>query len=261
MSGMQISSSRARMPSIRPKMSSSESLARSALNAGGWDTRIRGWDAQGPREIAIYGFSHCQGGKIKIILSLAHLTDSSGRKQRAFTKILDYNSPSQIIPNTGPASGMKAFLTSTLFENYKRKKEGKKLVPVLFCGDIFNNPFPSTPEKITSKFSGYNGFFSHKEIRRILKHFILKEMLLDTPIEGLDREKALEIAKELVEIASETFIAVKVLTDIDDLITGVETIPFFFQDKSYPSLLEKRRFSSSKTGKKSNHWKKQLYTL
>jgi hypothetical protein len=247
--------SMSQMSSNKPKMTSSESLAHSVLQATGLDTQ------KGPRKIAVYGFEHCKWGVIKTLLSVAKLPDSSGSSQRAFAQVLDYCSKSYIIPNSGPASNMKAFLTSILFENYIKKKKGKNLIPVLFCGDVNNNPYPPTPEKITSKLPGYNELFGHKEIRRILKHFILKEMLLDTPIDGLDTGKALEIANTLVEIAKETFIAVKVIEGQTGGSIVVRTIPFFFQDKSYPLLLEKRRTSSPKTGKKINHWKRQLYTL
>lgn len=63
----------------------------------------------------------------------------------------------------------KTALTNLVLENYKRKKEGLPLIPVLFCIDIIGNEKPCTMVKLTSKIDTFNNQITYKELRRAYK--------------------------------------------------------------------------------------------
>ena len=63
----------------------------------------------------------------------------------------------------------KTAITDIVLENYKRKKEGLPLIPIVFAIDITGNPQPYSIDKICSKKSKINKQVTHKEIRRAYK--------------------------------------------------------------------------------------------
>jgi hypothetical protein len=63
----------------------------------------------------------------------------------------------------------KTAITNVVLENYKRKKEGKPLIPVLFCIDIDGNPNPARFDRLAAKHPKFNNQITYKELRRAYK--------------------------------------------------------------------------------------------
>jgi hypothetical protein len=132
----------------------------------------------------------------------------------------------------------KAALVNLVFENYKRSKAGKPLIPVLFTIDCEKNLYPVTAESATTKKTAQNSKITFKEIRRAYK---LCEEISDP---------------ELRAIARETFKFVKVNNDL-----SLELIAAPWNDKNWPTLWAERRKASKKSSRSKPSWEKQLYAL
>jgi len=118
----------------------------------------------------VYGFRHCKYEWLKEKLEISNIFDNVydyrdfgnegvNAKNKKAIKLLEK------IKVNDDIDLFKGILTTVVFENYKRKKMGEKLIPVIMCIDITNNPFPLTLENFILK-GKFNALITHKELRR-----------------------------------------------------------------------------------------------
>ena len=140
---------------------------------------------------------------------------------------------------TKTADPCKAALVNIVLENYKRKKMGKELIPVLFAIDCENNSRPVTAENITTKKDEQNKKVTFKEIRRAYK--LCEEF--DDP--------------EIRVIAKETFKFVKVKDDL-----SLELIQAPWEKEGWKDLWGARMKAPKNTStQKKTSWRKELDRL
>lgn len=94
-----------------------------------------------------------------------------------------------------------------VLENYKRKKEGKAVIPLVFCIDIDKNRHPLKIDELLTKDEEYNTLIYHKEMRRAFK-------LCHDP----------KVDPKLRAVAKETFRFVKVKIEKDNTFV-LEQVP------------------------------------
>jgi hypothetical protein len=199
-------------------------------------------------QIMIYGFQHCGYEEI-----LYELTGSTSPFQKIFDgscgviseKTLEGSEIQKIGFDSDKSSrAFKSALVNIVFENYKRKKQGKEMIPILFCIDCKNNPYPPYPDTITSKLPFYNQKITHKELRRAYK---LCEEFEDP---------------EIRQIARQSFRFVKVI-NLDDGDRTLELLPAPWQHKDWDTTWSKRmkapKLSTEKS--KKTFWRKELATM
>lgn len=67
----------------------------------------------------------------------------------------------------------KSKLVNIVLENYKSQREGKPLIPIVFCIDVTNNEYPLFTRAILSRTDPANQrgdkLFTHSELRRAYK--------------------------------------------------------------------------------------------
>jgi hypothetical protein len=135
----------------------------------------------------------------------------------------------------------KTALVNLVLENYKRIKEGKSVIPTLFCIDIDDNPKPFSSERICSKERGMNIQITHKELRRACK-------LCNHPNAAI-REAALSTFKFVKLVDKEGSYALK-------------EIAAPWEDESWKEAWGKRKLQSSSVAKNDEFsWRKQLVDL
>ena len=123
----------------------------------------------------------------------------------------------------------KSGITELLLENYKRKKTGLPIIPLLFCveSDIFHQ---YTPYSVSAKDEFVNNLITNSELRRIYKHcteFAISDNLL---------------FQELTEIAHDTVKFVSVHAPDDTL---SEVMPIW-EDPEFRTVLDDRLSHSKK---------------
>lgn len=164
---------------------------------------------------------------------------------------IDFDRPSNRIPRT-----CKSALVDIVFENYKRKKTGKEIIPVLFCIDVSGNiaPFSVTAETLASKNSHFNDLCTFKELRRAYK--LCKEF---------DDEEIRAVAEETFK-----FVKVNVKDDeegwsnfekgnVDDCV--LEQIKAPWDDPKWMSAWTKRQETVESSSRKTLSWRAQLARL
>jgi hypothetical protein len=135
----------------------------------------------------------------------------------------------------------KTALVNLVLENYKRIKEGKQVIPTLFCIDIDENITPYSAERICSKERGMNIQITHKELRRAYK-------LCNHPNAAI-REAALA-----------TFKFVKLVDKGPSY--ALKEIAAPWEDESWKEAWGKRKLQSSTVEKNEEFpWRKQLADL
>lgn len=133
----------------------------------------------------------------------------------------------------------KTAITNVVLENYKRKKEGLPLIPVLFAIDIDGNPTPLRVDHMTSKEHGFNDQFTHKELRRAYKLCTHE----NTPVR---------------KVACETFKFIK-LKNIDENEWDVELIdPPWAHPQFAERWAQRKKLSNSVPKADQFDWRKQL---
>lgn len=135
----------------------------------------------------------------------------------------------------------KAIITSLIFENYKRIKEGKKLIPLIFCVELekeTNANYRSiltslNIEKVASSRVGY----TDSELRRCYKIFNIDELKI---------------------IAQNTFKFVK-LVEYSDKRYSVIQVPSFWENQIWERRWNERHLSANQANVNKNYpWRKTL---
>lgn len=158
------------------------------------------------KQAMVYGWADCHYKKVAKALEKSpescvkkvfdyHLGDSSAPKNE---KTLEGREIEKLKVYIKPGKEMhrlcKTGVTNLLLENYKRSKEGKDIIPVIFCLDADDNQNVSSSETISSKDPKINEYVTNSELRRCKK---LYDELNKSPDEEL-REMA-EIAKQMLK--------------------------------------------------------------
>jgi hypothetical protein len=135
----------------------------------------------------------------------------------------------------------KNAIVNLILENYKRKKEGKPLIPLLYILDIDRNPKGRTYQNLamnmTSKDPKYNKVVTHRELRRAYKLF--------------SHENAV-----IREIARETFRFAR-LKNTEEETYALEPIAAPWESTGFAACWEARqKLSTSKP--KQDSWRMQL---
>lgn len=144
-------------------------------------------------QIMVYGYQHCN--YLDIIDQFDDSTTSPYKKVFGYecgdassehetlegskiTKI-SYDSTTKDLEKT--ARWSKSGIVNIVFENFKRKKLGMPIIPIMFCVDINDNPYGYSLADITSK----KPYITNKEIRRCYR---LCEKIADLEIRAVARE-------------------------------------------------------------------------
>jgi hypothetical protein len=121
----------------------------------------------------------------------------------------------------------KAGITNLLLENYKRVKEGKEIIPALFCMDIVDNEFSPTTKSVTAKDVAQNNLVTHSELRRCYK--LCRE---------LENSEHVEL-REMAEIARQMFKFVKIVKKGDK--AALEKIPALWELPGFSEAMQTRK--------------------
>ncbi len=147
--------------------------------------------------------------------------------------------PSPALSQKTIARECKTALTNLVLENYKRKSEGKPLIPILFCIDIDDNPTPASYSHIATKHPQFNEQITYKELRRAYKLCTHKNVLV--------RKAALE-----------TFKFIKLTKNQEGDYT-LKPVPAPWAHSQFPTVWNIRsKVSTSKPKQAHVNWRKQL---
>lgn len=128
-------------------------------------------------EVVIYGFGSCHYEDIYSILTaildrnirvglIKLMHDFSVRNTLEGTNI-------SRVQYKGDVGGLKrqckTTVTNIVLENLLRLQTNKKIIPVIFCIDTDNNPYPFSIENMLTKEAALNFLITHAELRRICK--------------------------------------------------------------------------------------------
>lgn len=132
----------------------------------------------GSKHIVVYGYKDC-------LFELISEQIKEDRATAPFKHVLDWRIGDEFINddalltldgtqierikvdyNEDVKRSCKATLVQIVFENFKRKKMGLPLIPVIFCVDIDANKWVFRPTDTLSKAPGLNKLRTHSEIRR-----------------------------------------------------------------------------------------------
>ena len=208
------------------------------------------------KQVMVYGWSHCGYEEIAELLK----TSRNSSIKKVFNSFLGLKLPAKAealktcegtfieqiqVPLKKPyeltqvINGQcKAALANLVLENYKRIKEGKQIIPLMFCYDIDENPHPSDEKNITSRDPKINKLITHSELRRCYK--LCKEVG-DLTVEA---------------VAQKTIKFVKVNRKANGQTTFQEIEPFWLK-KDWDSVWKKRKLSKIAKIKK-KPWREQL---
>ncbi len=160
----------------------------------------------------------------------ARVTTLEGRKMER----IEYDS----IPNAEHCAKMcKSAIVNLVLENCKRIKDALCLIPLLFCIDIDNNPYPKTVDSIATRNSPDNGNVTNKELRRIYKLCHFKDDFISS------------VALKMVK-----FVKVHINTQNE---YEFEELKPFWEDPKWSDLWELRQ-KSKKIKSKVHRWESQL---
>jgi hypothetical protein len=171
---------------------------------------------KGANQVMVYGSKQCKYEEIarslrgmtkeetfplKKVLTWCVANDGSDSTEKSTAEgrkmdVIPFDNPGFFPQST--SRPCKTALTDLVLENYKRKREGKALIPLLFCIDIDKNPYPLSAEEMLTKDRDLNNLIFHKEMRRAYK-------LCHDP----------KVDPKIRAIAQETFKFVKVTVDKD----------------------------------------------
>lgn len=130
------------------------------------------------KQVSVYGWSHCYYETIGKVFS-NHLEKvfnyrlgscyNSGRtlEGREIEKIKIPWDPDY--PVREFRRKCRHGITNLLLENYKRYKECRDIIPLVFCIDIDENKFTTNSETISSKDEKFNNKITHAELRHCYK--------------------------------------------------------------------------------------------
>lgn len=145
----------------------------------------------------------------------------------------------------------KTGITNLIWENYQRHNEEKHIIPLIFCVDIDDNPYPTSPAKIASR-DEENDFSTHSELRRCYKFCC-----------ELDKDPDLQKISAIAR-ASIKFVKLKLEEPKQDFTYRLELIETpFWEREEWNQNWEKRQFtkSASSSEPKIHRWREQLKDL
>lgn len=121
----------------------------------------------------------------------------------------------------------KAGVTNLLLENYKRFKEGKEIIPVLFCVDTDENQYVTTKDTVSTKDKNNNKLITNSELRRCYK--------LCCELESSEHPEL----REMANIARQMFKFAKVVKNGDKAV--LRRVPALWEQTDLSSAMQKRK--------------------
>lgn len=142
----------------------------------------------------------------------------------------------------------KGAINDIVMENYKRKLNGQKLIPLIFCYESEHSMYKPNGYSIASKDPWENELITNSELRRCYK--------LVCELKGPDLEKISEVAAEMIK-----FVKVK---QSDSSEHKLEAIPPFWREVDFQKGWQERKLhkqtaaKSKNTAQKNYPWQKVL---
>lgn len=208
-------------------------------------------------QVMVYGWGHCKYGIVADTLNNTQDPEVKSIVQKAFKhSVIDPNKDVSLretiekrmfeeIPCTGRVeSECKAALVALILENYKRKKTGLPIIPLIFLYDCNDNPYQTNVTSIYTRNLPLNNSVGNSELRRMYK---LVDLVNDSSL------------REIGEIAEETFKFIQINIDDKTLHTELKLIlPFWNDPKCEEAFKEREAIKPTKL--KASYWKLQLAT-
>jgi hypothetical protein len=136
-------------------------------------------------QVMVYGFNHCYYSEVKTcienlvkkpgfpIKKTFDFEVGSPASSKELVTTLEGREMNVIHEENSIEDQCKCGIANLILENYKRKKEGRTLIPILFSIDIEGNPkshtFKDIVVNMTSKDPKFNQVITYKELRRAYK--------------------------------------------------------------------------------------------
>lgn len=197
-------------------------------------------------QLMIYGFQHCKYLEVAAILkkhSFSILTfDSRDTLEGSLARI-----PYTIV---SPSSLCKAQLVNLVFENYKREKMKKKLIPLIFFVDIENNKYPLTPKEWTSKDPRLNHIVTFQELKRLYK---ICEFTKNSDLTEEETHKLSRVCKAIEQIGKKMVIPVRLNKN-----STITILSFPWHNKQFPTYWHTRMQTASSPSAFKINWRREL---
>lgn len=147
---------------------------------------------------------------------------------------IEYDS---IVGASHSAKICKSAIVNLVLENCKRTQENLSLIPLIFCIDIDNNPYPKSVDSIATRALPENSRITNKELRRIYKLCHLQNNFI-------------------ADIALKTVKFVKIYIN-DNIEYEFEELKPFWEDSKWKNSWELRQ-ETKVIKSKINKWEPQL---
>lgn len=207
------------------------------------------------KQVTVYGWSHCHYGAVSDALTrdlkvfdyrLGNDYESSETLERQ--KIEKMNVYTDSKSEKEFHRKCKIGISNLLLENYKRCKEGKEFIPLIFCIDTDNNEFITNSETISSKDQELNDKITHSELRHCYK---LHCELAESP--NIEFQQMSQIAKKMLKF-------VKVTRDGRKVV--LQEVPALWDWPGLPKAMKERTEKATKAEIRedlcSKKWRVQL---
>jgi hypothetical protein len=146
----------------------------------------------------------------------------------------------------------KNAIVNLILENYKRKKLGLNIIPLIFCIDIEGNNHPSTATTICSREPFLNELITHSELRRCYK--LCNENTSDE-IKTIANE-TIKFVKVTIECNAQ---AKKITSHTKNIAKLIEIPPFWESDDWHNEWYKRQRTKEIKPEKPEKYrWRAQL---
>lgn len=205
------------------------------------------------RQAVFYGFNHCRYDELPQFFITNKIID---RAFKWFTFGMGFNSDKTlegrtigVITSKDLRLSCKSLITLVIIENYKRKKEGLDLIPIIFVVDIDNNPYPMTVESVTTKEAYLNQKFTHCELRRCYR------MIYDLPPDLKEISTIAQASIKFVKVGNMIYDKTKPISLIDVSLSEVQPI---WNNPNWKKAWDERKAQSVQTRFKYIDWRDEI---
>jgi hypothetical protein len=165
--------SAASLPLAKVANSSHSTLIKSPYAKIAFDSKSIAKVSSGSKHVVVYGWSDCHFANLKSAINDKAFHDPRYSIRAAY----DYSDcavhsikiEGRELTNLNNSNHRDFFrngLSNIVFENFKRSKEKKSFIPVIFCMDIDDKHFPFSVENLLSRNPMLNSLITHQELRR-----------------------------------------------------------------------------------------------
>lgn len=223
------------------------------------------------KQVMVFGFASARYMHV-----IEHLDEAQHKIQKVFTYRIGEDIPhgtdqthtaegTKIIPvlreygkNKAIARQCKTAISTLIVENYRRKKKGEPLIPLIFCVEYSGKTeeakeFKTTSHQLTSREEDFNQLITHSELRRAFKLCKQCEQSEDPEL------------RELAQIARETFKFVRVEQEDHGRHRLTQVDPIWTADDWESSWQERLKTHNIKhlpeSEKKQFRWREQMVEM